>query len=512
MGFFTERCPNCGKAVSKNADFCNDCGCPSASSWATCNRCGSSVGSDSEFCWKCGDAQDLDARRRIYYDRWQRSTGDFAVRVELVIPDQTLHHGLQVDEGTLALIFQNGEFEGTLFPGYTQFDSFIKRFLKIEGGGTSHAILLDTRSAEIDFYLDKINTKDGVPVDVRARALFQVTEPKLFVDRFLTGRSTFTQQDLSDEFHGEVRTAVQERIGGKTMQELLDTGDIRELIEQAVKEKLGKAFTGAGLKCDGIRLADMSGEVVDTLREKMAEFQEKTLERELDSRLRDALRKEKVDLFRDEHDLNEHFEKVTHELGLKSDGREQQKKVFLQDAEKELQRAGMQLDWSIRIEQVGYELEEKKIRGEADREESVKNLDADLVEGVKRGDHQRGQEQAQATSDLEVAKQGIEALKLVKQAKNEANLLDEQLKIDVEKQLLEMRGGADMQALLATLSGEQADRLMKLTEMKMREGMTSEQSLAFIAEQAPENFGPAVAEALKAKFGQGNSPEETEKG
>ncbi len=500
MGFFNERCPNCAKAVSKNADFCNDCGCPSANSWASCNRCGASVGSDSEFCWKCGDKQDLEARRRIYYDRWQRSPGDFAVRVDLVIPDKTFHHGLQVDEGTLALIFQNGEYQGALDPGYTQFDNFIKRFLKVEGGGASHAILLDIRSAEIDFYLDKINTKDGVPVDVRARTLFQVTDPKLFTDRFLTGQSTFTQQDLSDEFHGEVRIAVQERIGGKTMQELLDTGDIRELIEQAVMAKLSKAFTGAGLKCDGVRLADMSGEVVDTLRGKMAEFREKTLERELDSRLSDALRKEKVDLFRDEHDLNEHFEKLTHELGLKSSDRAQQKKAFLQSAEKELRRTGMQLDWAIRIEEVGYELEEKRIRAEANREERKKSLGAELEEGGERGAHQREQEQDQAASDLEVAKQGVEALKLVKQAKNEAAALDEQLKIDVEKQLLEIRGGADMQALLATLSGEQAERLMKLTEMKMREGMTPEQSMAFVAEQSPEDFGPAVADALKAKF------------
>ncbi len=61
-----------------------------------------------------------------------------------------------------------------------------------------------------------------------------------------------------------------------------------------------------------------------------------------------------------------------------------------------------------------------------------------------------------------------------------------------------------MQALLATLSGEQADRLLKLSEMQMRQGMTAEQSMAFIAEKAPDYFAPAVAEALRAKFGRGS--------
>ena len=54
MGFYNQRCPNCGKSVAMDAAFCNACGCPTAKSWATCHRCGSSVGAESKFCWKCG--------------------------------------------------------------------------------------------------------------------------------------------------------------------------------------------------------------------------------------------------------------------------------------------------------------------------------------------------------------------------------------------------------------------------------------------------------------------------
>ena len=160
------------------------------------------------------------------------------------------------------------------------------------------------------------------------------------------------------------------------------------------------------------------------------------------------------------------------------------------------------------LEDIGHEIEEAKIRRTADLEGRKENLDAELGEKDKRFEEKQEQEKAQATSDLEVAKQGIEALKLVKEAKSEAKTRDAQLDIDMEKQLLELRGGADMQALLATLDGEQADRLMKLAEMQMREGMTPEKALAFVAEKSPEHFAPAVADVLKAKFGGDSSSTE----
>src|SRR5689334_10621872 len=112
MGFFTENCPNCGKAVSKAAEYCSGCGCPTANSWSTCPRCRSSVGTDSRFCWKCGLEQNPENRPSAYIYRWRRSPADFAVRVDLAVPEQLLNPGIQVDDGTLALLFQDGEFKG----------------------------------------------------------------------------------------------------------------------------------------------------------------------------------------------------------------------------------------------------------------------------------------------------------------------------------------------------------------------------------------------------------------
>lgn len=499
MGFFNLRCPNCGKPVSKNAEFCNACGCPSATSFATCPRCAASVGADSQFCWKCGTAQDAAARRSIYYDRWQRSPGDFAVRVDLVIPDKALHHGLQVDEGTLALIFRNGVFQGTLEPGYVQFDNFFQRFLGADHGGLSHAILLDAQSAEVDFYLEGVATQDDLRIDMRLRVLFSVIDPKAFAERFLTGRTSFSRQDLADAFTGDVRLAVQEAFSTRTLNSLLESTTIRDLIETSATDRLSAAFAGTGLKTDGVRMADITGEVVESVRTKMAEFRRLTLERELDSKLSDALRADKVRLFKDEQELNDYYEEVTHALGFKSSEREQERKKFVLEAEKRLQLQGLTLDWSIVEEKLRQELEERRRRQQAELKEREEYLHSELHEKKLRDDLKRSLEVDQAKTDLEVARQGIEALKLVKQAKHEAHRMEEDLALEVEKHRLELRGNASMQALLATLDGVQAANLMKLAEMQMRQGMSVEQSLAFIAEKNAEFLVPAVAEALKSK-------------
>jgi len=337
-------------------------------------------------------------------------------------------------------------------------------------------------------------------VDVRLRVLFKVTDPKMFSDRFLTGRSSFSQQDLSDAFSGDVRLAVQERLSAQPLGALLETVNLRETLEEAVMNHLVRAFAGAGLKSDGVRLADMTGEVVDSMREKMAEFRRLTLERELNSRLSDATRDEKVRLFKDEQDLNDYFEKISHEMGFKSAEREQERKRFLLEAAQQLELHGLELDWKKQQTKTLQEIEEARMRRKADLESRNEYLAAELEESQKRFALKQTQDVERAKTALAEAQLGIEALKLVKDAKHEARVKEADLELEMEKHKLELRGNASMQALLATLSGEQAANVLKLAEMEMRRGMTAEQSLAFVAEKSSEHFAPAVAEALKAKF------------
>jgi hypothetical protein len=75
----------------------------------------------------------------------------------------------------------------------------------------------------------------------------------------------------------------------------------------------------------------------------------------------------------------------------------------------------------------------------------------------------------------------------------------EEQELRTEAERLRLRGGASVQALLATLPGEQADRVLRLAELEMRRGLSEEQALAMVAEKSPE-IAPAIAEALKARY------------
>lgn len=509
MGFYNQRCPNCGKAVSTDAAYCNACGCPTAKSWVSCHRCGSSVGAESKFCWKCGTEQDPERRKLFYGDRWHRSPDDFAVKVDLKTPGTTLHQGLQIDDGTVALVFQNGRFAGVLEPGYHTFDSFLKRLLGFDKGQAAHAILIDTQAAEVDFMLEDLRVKNQVPVDARMRLLFQVKDPKAFAERMLDGAADFSTHDLTQRLQGDVRAAVQDALVQHSLDEVILAGNARDLIEKALTMRLQPAVAPLGMSLEGVRLAEFGGPAVTELRSKLGEVDRLTREAEANRRLQDAVRAGKIDAYRDEQQLKDALERIAHETGLNQIARAEDVKRFTQGLQNQTMLEGLRQDYEARRSEIMNRLDEQKLRHQSEISDAVNKVELRKVEFTEDMRQQRerfaasqDQQVGQAKTDLEVARQGVEALKLVKQAKFESKQLEDRHDIAMEAERLKLRGSADVKALLATLEGEKADRILKLAELEMRKGLSVEQALALVAEKSPE-IAPAVAEAMRAKYSKG---------
>lgn len=507
MGFLNERCPNCGKAVSKNADFCNFCGCPTATGWATCHSCGSSVGIDSKFCWKCGAEQQPGQRVKFYGDRWRRSATDFAVRVELNTPETVLHNGLQVDEGTLALIFQNGRLLSTLEPGYHTLNNFLQRVLGLDKGKQAHAILLDMRSAETTFEISGLQVAGNLPVDVRAVLLFQITDSKTFVSSMVkTEAATFTTEDLSRSFEPEVRDALQSAIAGLDLNDLLMLGGMRARVETEVVNALQPRLAAYGLKVVGLRLVDFLGQAVEGVRSKLGELAQLNREFDLNRRLEEALRREKVESFRSEQEARDYYAKITDEFGLRDAEREQLKKRWLQAAESQTQLEGVRHDYQVRRQEILNRLDEQALEHESEmagvtakitRDRAV--FEEELRQQQARFDVQHDQRLKKAWADKVIAEQGIDTLAKLKAVKLEARKAEDAHEIALEAERIKLRGDASLQGLIATLPAEQADRLLKLAEMEMRKGLSAEQSLALVAEKSPE-IAPSIAAALQARY------------
>ncbi|OQB92070.1 MAG: Double zinc ribbon [Verrucomicrobia bacterium ADurb.Bin122] len=483
MGLFTTSCPQCGKSVPNKAAHCNNCGCPAATAWTDCPKCGSAIGADSKFCWKCGTQQDPAARRAFYGDRWQRTPGEFAARVDLNTPDKALRHALRIDEGTLALLFEDGRMVGTLEAGLHPLDNVLQRLLGLDKGRKAHAVLIDMLGAEVDFAVEDLRAAEGIPFDARVRLLLQVTDPKTFALRVVGDAPTFETRQLTERFHGDVQAALQSGLAGLPLDTFVLDARPRELAETALLTQINPVLAAHGLTCVGVRLA-------------------------LNRQLADASRRDKVGACREEAILQDEFAKVAHEFGLEGERREQERKRFLQAADHTLSLDGLQQDYVLRRTEISNRLDEQKLRHESEMLDIRHELAGARLrfEEELRQQHERfraGLEQqvAQAETDLEVARRGVDALKLVKDAKFAARAQEEELATKVEADRLAVRGQASIAALLATVGGEHGDRLLKLAELEMRKGLSAEQALALVAEKSPE-IAPAVAEILRARSAQ----------
>lgn len=505
MGFFNSRCPNCSKSVSKDASHCSSCGCPTANAWASCHRCGTSVGAESKFCWKCGEEQKTEGRDNFFGDRWRRSAEDFAARVDLRVPGEVLHKGLLIDDGTLALVFQDGKQKGTFEPGYHAMDSFISRLTGFNKNASAHAILLDTEAAEVDFMLEDVRLQGLVPIDLRVRLLFKVTEAETFVSRVVGGNDTFTVQDLSAQFQADVKTAVEHALKDQPLDKIVFAVSEREVLEAGVVESMQPTLEAHGLSIEGVRLAQFGGPAYEQLKTKFGELERLSREADASRELRDAVRADKVAAYHDEEELKSAYAKVDLEYGIAAVDRDEQMKRFVAAAEHETQIEGLRLDYESRRTEILNRLDEQKLRHQSELADAQHGLEINRVKFEEDMRQQRerfkasqDQQVEQSKTDLEVAKQGVEALKAVKSAKLDIKAQEDALELENEAARVKLRSEASLQGLLATLSGEQADRVLKLAELEMRKGLSAEQALALIAEKSPE-IAPAVADAIKAR-------------
>jgi hypothetical protein len=527
MAFLNERCPQCGKSISKHARFCNSCGAESSVGWSNCGRCKASVGSDSKFCWKCGFEQDLHVQRAVYGDRWFRSPMDFAVRIELSSPAEVIRHGIQVDEGTLALLFQDGRFVGTVDPGYHSTDSFVSRLFNIKPGVAAYAVLLDTRSAEIDFYVENIRVQGNLGVDVRVRLLFSISDAGRFVATVIRERASFSTADLAALFLQDVADAVQQRLRDSSLENLMVEPRAREILEETIKQQLGPVLAGYGLQMDGVRLARFGGEAVEYMKEKLGDLTRAVREHEVNRELRDAIRVEKADAFRDEREMEECYERINHEYGLKTAGREEERKQFIQLSEHRHRLAEVSHEYELRRAEISGRIEEEALKHRSDLAAVEHELhkrqarfEADIAESKSRaalaGELAVGEATAGATvsgiqtdAAVSAAAKHWALAEKIRQSKALQKMEEDKHELEMQRERRNIFEGASPATLVALVPDQQGERIVKIAELEVRKGLGAEESLAMVAEKSPE-IAPAVAEALKAKHSGAVTPKNKE--
>ena len=88
-------------------------------------------------------------------------------------------------------------------------------------------------------------------------------------------------------------------LAGRKADELMCEVRTREMLEGDLVQKLQPTLAAYGLTIGGVRLADFGGQAIDYIREKLGDISRMNREVEINRRLCDALREEKVSAFRD---------------------------------------------------------------------------------------------------------------------------------------------------------------------------------------------------------------------
>lgn len=357
MGLFSNKCPRCQSSNSKKANNCNQCGEPMQQAWRKC-RCGASCGATSKACWNCGADLTAQPASELFGDRWSRSVTDFAVRFPLRAPEGVVHHGVQVDEGTEALLLVNGRLEETLRPGYHVMTGFFERLTGIEKKGEqSEAVLFSAAPMFLSFDVDGLHDSEQVPLSAVLKLGVEMEDARRFLIAAFPSRiNSFGSAELGELIGDELYQLVQKRASTYSIQSLLSDVSQREGLEAVLGAEIGPLLHVYGLRFTGLRLARLTGEAVEAIREKLGTKAVRVRTYELERELEELDRHHRLKSITTTYEYNELEKQLELDYALK-------------DAERDLLRKRWESNTGhqLTLEALNRETEERRARFAADQ-------------------------------------------------------------------------------------------------------------------------------------------------
>lgn len=321
--------------------------------WRKCGRCGSSCGAQSKNCWNCGTDLAAQPAADLFGDRWSRSVSDFAVRFPLRAPEGVVHHGIQVDEGTGALLMASGRIEETLKPGYHVMTGFLERLIGMEKKGLqSEAVLYSTGAMFLSFDLSNLYDSEQVPLNAVVKIGIEMKDATKFVSQaFPSSINSFGSAELGELIGEELHVLIQKRAAQYSLEDLLKDTSQRESLEAVLGSEMPHLLDPYGLRFTGVRLAHFTGEAVEQIRAKLGDKAVRMRTYELDRELEDLDRQHRLKTISSTYDYNELEKQLELDYSLK-------------DGERDLIRKRWEANsgHQLTLEALHRETEERRVR------------------------------------------------------------------------------------------------------------------------------------------------------
>lgn len=271
------KCQKCGRTSPKGSKFCGGCGGTLEGGKIECPKCNKMNDSASIFCAECGSTIHREQQTDIENSLWRRAPDEFAVRIEA---GRTIGNdlagifkkGINVENGTVALFFVDGALKEKLHPGHHTIETVSDQLRKIiSTQHTAAVVLVDSGALELDFTVNEIYTKDPLKLKVMCKTVLQLADPTIFFVNVLKGRDSYRINELKDLILSELKNALNECVGDKSVEELSTNLVLKKSFQAKLEGHFLQTFNMFGLSFKQVRAIDFIHEKIDELKGKMEE-------------------------------------------------------------------------------------------------------------------------------------------------------------------------------------------------------------------------------------------------
>ena len=522
MGFFSDRCPECGGSVRRSAAFCPHCGTSAPRARTACPGCGAEVKANSTFCVKCGAPVQAAEKSPVTVDplnRWERSSDEFARRIEAQDLRGLLRRGLVVEPGTRALIIQGGVIAGVVGEGAYDLNQPLG---DVDMATPATAILLDAGDTPVLLSYRGLSSREDLPVEVSLEIVVRLVDGVALATNLMHGSERLMNADLADLLQSQTVNVVQARIKQTPGTDLDGNLTVKQAIEDDLRKHIGLSLARNGLELVEVRFVAFSTPALDAVRKRRAESF--VLEQKADhleqrkaliQRIRETLNRDRMAQFTSSKDLEQFIRQTEHELGMKEVIRQVEmddlKRTFdekHQDAEiarrhlletlelehrlavlrKQQTLTDAQFEHKVRLER-----ETLRARQEADWETfqlQLRKRDAAREDSWK---------ETQARAEAVRLKMGLagEAIEL-RNKKAEQEHLEESHRLQREQEARDREAKRELEKVHALSQVEQARLAADLKKTEALKEMSVDQILALMAKDSP-HLASALAERARAQ-------------
>jgi len=464
MGIFSDKCAYCGNDVRKTARFCNHCGKPAPGGWWKCPSCGKWVGNDSQFCPHCNVPLYPENRPDLAGGVWQKERTRFAERFEAGDVRRLLTDGLQVQEGTVAILLDAGRVSDILGAGSHNPEGVLRKINWFGNPPPRSLVLVDAGEVAVPVSIEGLHTADPFPIEFFGEVIVRFKGDKdsaqRFVGNLLKEGRTFEFADIAEKIQSLVRIGVTDCCTATSLDDLVRDPQRRIRLHQRMTTELSADFEACGLEIVRVSSAEFTGDAYEDYVEKQAEVDIARRRIERDAALRELVNKDEMAKYKDAQDVIAYKQRIDQEFRLEELEKDLELRVRREKGEREIKV--LEMAWEeedirrrhkLEAEQEALDNERKRLEDEYERQKTVATAEA---------------EAKAAEAEAKAAKIWLE----VREIKNEIE--DKKKAIAATR-----RKGMSFEELLADIDDPdlRAD-LLKSYKMKLQAGMTEKQILA----------------------------------